>query len=132
MNDERTDVTTDECDTMARVRVRVSPTEVVEGRACWYPQMGGYVGRAVIVPGDGDSSCFAAYVWHNGEFPFTADSFGPDDTRWPAYIHHCDTGQFRRFADDVEAVFAAEDSGSPHPIRVPEIRPRFVMGSVDG
>lgn len=38
-----------------------------EGRALWFYQMGGYVGRAIAIP---DNSCINIYVWHNGEFPF--------------------------------------------------------------
>jgi hypothetical protein len=122
---ERVEVTGDECTMVARVRVRVSPTKVVDGWACWYPQMGGYVGKCVVVAGTGGSSCFEAYVWHDGEFPFGADSFGPEDTRWPAHIHLCDEDQFRGFADVVAAAFKAEESGCTAPLypeRVPRMR----------
>lgn len=62
--------------------------------ACWYPQMGGYVAKAVIAPHP--DGCFDAWVWHDGEFPF-------GDGRSPVRLHHCEVAQFRAFADDVEA-----------------------------
>lgn len=71
---------------------------IVDGRmAIWYPQMGGYVGKAWI-EGNGDpepGGCFKAYVWHDGEFPFDKD-------RVPARLHHCMTKQFIRFGQKVE------------------------------
>lgn len=64
--------------------------------ACWYPQMGGYVGRCVVRTtrfDDGDG-CFEAFVWHDGEFPF-------GDGANPARLHHCSPDQFTRFAEEV-------------------------------
>jgi hypothetical protein len=69
-----------------------------QGFACWYPQMGGYVARAVIIPA-GRDGCFDAWVWHDGEFPFRSP-------RIPVRLHHCEAAQFRAFADDVEAGLA--------------------------
>lgn len=64
--------------------------------AIWYPQMGGYVSRAVVAvfktPSDEDS-CFDVWVWHDGEFPFS--------DRNPAELHHCSPGQFMRFGEKV-------------------------------
>ncbi len=70
-----------------------------EGFACWYPQMGGYVGRCVVVlePTSGpppDEPCFTAYVWHDGEFPFTGES-----GRKPVVLHHCGADQFVDFGE---------------------------------
>ncbi len=73
------------------------------GYAMWYPQMGGYVGKAIIILDkkwtDGGhyrvGGCFEAYVWHDGEFPFS------EDDGQPAHIHHCDPEQFIRFGQDV-------------------------------
>lgn len=62
------------------------------GYACWYPQMGGYVGKCVIVLGP--SGCFSAYVWHDGEFPFEGSS--------PVNLHHCDPQQFIEFGELVK------------------------------
>jgi hypothetical protein len=60
--------------------------------ACWYPQMGGYVGKCVVT-GAGEG-CFDAYVWHDGEFPF---GDGPSPNR----LHHCHPGQFIAFGEAV-------------------------------
>jgi len=77
------------------------------GYAIWYPQMGGYVGKAVavfdkqwIVSGDShQGGCIDLYVWHDGEFPFSED-----DERKPAYIHHCDPEQFIRFGEALKEI----------------------------
>ena len=65
------------------------------GYAVWYPQMGGYCGKAVAVVDKkqqtGEGGCVECYIWHDGEFPFLGDD------RPPIHIHHCDPGQFIRF-----------------------------------
>lgn len=67
------------------------------GYAVWYPQMGGYVGRAVAIfdkqyrSGAAQGGCIDVLVWHDGEFPFGEN----DDT--PREIHHCDPEQFIEF-----------------------------------
>lgn len=66
------------------------------GWACWYPQMGGYVGRAVAVP-DG-AGCFDVLVWHDGEFPFSDAN--------PTELHHCDGSQFVEFGRFLEGLAA--------------------------
>lgn len=69
-------------------------------RAIWYPQMGGYVGRAVVrIDRRGASYCFEAYVWHDGEFPFD-----PHSDQAPAYVHHCSPDQFVKFGETVRAM----------------------------
>ena len=73
--------TTDQCTARARVG---------DGYACWYPQMGGYASRAVVVP-DGHG-CADVYVWHDGDFPF-------DDGSPPTELHHCDGRQFVDFGN---------------------------------
>ncbi len=79
--------------------------------AIWYPQMGGYVGRAVAVRqltnvGRSDEhACFDVYVWHDGEFPFSET----DGT--PRKIHHCVADQFVDFGEqllDWDATFYPE------------------------
>jgi hypothetical protein len=71
------------------------------GYAMWYPQMGGYVGRAVVVFTAGSSGdCFDAYVWHDGEFPFTGEGGSP------ALVHHCDPAQFVSFGQGVGGLIA--------------------------
>ncbi len=72
--------------------------------AAWYPQMGGYVGRAVICIGripnreDEEDSCFEAFVWHDGEWPFRGE-----DGDNPIHIHHCMASQFIEFGELVLA-----------------------------
>lgn len=75
-------------------------TEIEPGRfAIWYPQMGGYVGRAVIEEDDGG---FNAWVWHDGEFPF-------ENGFEPRMLHHCEAAQFVRFGRDVQALLGLEE-----------------------
>lgn len=59
--------------------------------ATWYPQMGGYGAKCLVRLEHG--GCFDAYVWHDGEWPFS----GETDGRSPVLIHHCQTEQFIRF-----------------------------------
>ena len=80
---------------------RVYETESKVGHAVWYPQMGGYVGKAVAVfdkqwyydgeTGVARGGCVDVYVWHDGEFPFDD---GP-----PAVLHYCDPAQFIEFGE---------------------------------
>ena len=63
--------------------------------ACWYPQMGGYVGRAIAIVDN--SGCIDVWVWHNGEFPFSGEYPRFDEDRSPVCIHHCDPEQFISF-----------------------------------
>lgn len=69
--------------------------------ACWYPQMGGYVGKCVITfhPGNESGTCFEAYVWHDGEFPFDDEAHYRGPVR---YIHHCMPSQFINFGQFVQ------------------------------
>jgi hypothetical protein len=75
--------------------------------ACWYPQMGGYSGKAVAV--SDDTGCVDLYVWHDGEFPFTGDDDGPAP---PVEVHHCDPEQFIQFGRQLTAFIDAAD-GQP-------------------
>lgn len=75
-----------------------------EHRAIWYPQMGGYVGRAVaVIPKsaalDGGDPCFDVHVWHDGEFPFGGSS--------PRELHHCAHEQFTRFGETIAGMMRA-------------------------
>ena len=93
--------TGDEC----TAKTKVYETDQAIGYAMWYPQMGGYVGKCIVVLDkqwtDGGhyrlGGCFEAYVWHDGEFPFSED-----DGVLPAHIHHCDPKQFVRFGEAVQ------------------------------
>ena len=84
-----------ECANHARI-------EMADGRAayaCWYPQMGGYVGKALVVADE----CVEVYVWHDGTFPFAGD----DPYRYnaqPAHLHHCDGAQFVAFGEFLKQV----------------------------
>ena len=75
--------------------------------AVWYPQIGGYVGRAWVsdagsqYPDGKPGSCFDAWVYHDGEFPFAED-----ETRSPAHLHHCAPEQFVEFGNAVAAHLA--------------------------
>jgi hypothetical protein len=82
--------------------VRVDLADGRTGYACWYPQMGGYGSTALIVfdePGDPES-CFTAYIWHDGEFPFEAVD------GQPAELHHCSASQFIEFGETVRRLAA--------------------------
>lgn len=75
----------------------------IEGRrgvALWWPQMGGYVGKAVIFA-DPDG-CADVLVWHDGEFPFDGTCPNCGDPRRPARIHVTDPEDWIRFGRDAE------------------------------
>lgn len=70
------------------------------GYAIWYPQMGGYVGHAVVLierplskypVGFGPGSCFDVLVWHDGDFPFR------EGLQNPCELHHSHPDQFIEF-----------------------------------
>lgn len=69
-------------------REKVDLNDGSTGWACWYLQMGGYVGKSVVVR---IGSCFEVYVWHDGQFPFGEGS--------PRQLHHCDGEQFVDFGN---------------------------------
>lgn len=77
--------TAEECRDHAAIPYQVGD-EARAAYACWYPQMGGYAGKAVAVP-DPDG-CVDVYVWHDGKFPFSRV------WRRPTRLHHCDPDQF--------------------------------------
>lgn len=81
--------TADECSQHARVPI----CEGLTGFACWYPQMGGYGSKCVVVfaTEDGPDGCFEAYVWHDGQFPFEEGE--------PRCVHHCRARQFVEFGE---------------------------------
>lgn len=81
-----------------------------EWLACWYPQMGGYVGKCVVLlhacggsggpdPDDG----FNVYVWHDGAFPFHPN----DSAREPIRLHHCSPDQFIEFGQLIKKAQSA-------------------------
>lgn len=107
--------TADQCSANARVE----DWNGEPAYACWYPQMGGYGSFAVVVPGpvrtanqgaEGAAGCFEAFVWHDGEFPFSGEDGG---TRRPVHLHHCDPVQFIEFGEWVAGLTeAVEETGS--------------------
>ena len=74
----------------------------IEGRrgvALWWPQMGGYAGKAVIFAGPhGDGADLL--VWHDGEFPFDGTCPRCGDDRRPARIYVTDPEDWARFGRD--------------------------------
>src|SRR4051812_22027623 len=94
--------TSDECSKRTAVEWVDNSGTVRKGFACWYPQMGGYVGKCVVELGDKVDDCFEAYVWHDGEFPFG------DDGSTPVCLHHCAAQQFINFGQHVLDRFTKE------------------------
>lgn len=85
--------TGDECNSGARV----ADYQGCPAYACWYPQMGGYCSKCVIVfepEKETYDYCFDAFVWHDGEFPFTESE--------PRQLHHCVPSQFVCFGNFVQ------------------------------
>lgn len=78
---------------MCTAGTRITMTDGRKGYATWYPQMGGYVGKAVVAIDN--SGHFDVWVWHNGDFPFSANHLGVEEN--PRKLHHCDAGQFIAF-----------------------------------
>lgn len=80
--------TSDEC----CLKQLVFENDIVEGYACWYPQMGGYVAKAIAIfdKDSNEDGCVDVLIWHNGEFPF-----GNDEQ--PRRLHHCLGEQFITF-----------------------------------
>ncbi len=77
---------------------KVFDNEDKVGYAVWYPQMGGYVGKAVAMfdkkwksfpNGSQIGGCIDVLIWHDGEFPFGGNN--------PREIHHCSPEQFIEF-----------------------------------
>jgi hypothetical protein len=89
--------TADECSDNALIE----ETETQVAYAIWYPQMGGYHGKAVVAffksPLDaerGQGKCFDALVWHSGTWPFHDGEPGRE-------LHHCNADQFVEFGEKV-------------------------------
>ena len=95
---EITEPSSEECS----AHQKVFEDDACVGYATWYPQMGGYVGKAVALLSKSASEeaggCFDVLVWHDGEF-----AFGDEDEK-PRRLHHCDPAQFIRFGTDVASL----------------------------
>ena len=83
---------------------KVFESELDIGYAIWYPQMGGYIAKAIVLldknwtdRGDGCriGGCFDMFIWHDSDFPFHNDEN-------PVEIHHCDPEQFIDFGKKVK------------------------------
>lgn len=90
--------TSEECDK----RDIVYDSEAKYGVASWYPQMGGYASRCVVVLDKEHSrsldgytlgGCIDIAIWHDGMFP-------TDDDRPSQWLHVCDPWQWVRFFHD--------------------------------
>jgi hypothetical protein len=86
---------------------QVFEDETKVGYAIWYPQMGGYIGKAVALfdkqwksypHGSSEGGCIDVFVWHNGEFPFSESECEPRE------IHHCDPEQFVEFGKSLTEI----------------------------
>jgi len=106
-SDDIPEPTSDQCNEHAEVFRR----DGMVGYAIWYPQMGGYSGKAVAVmceqwtendAGGRTGGCIDVFVWHDGEFPFDGES-GRD----PVRIHHCDPEQFIEFGQTLQRLNTA-------------------------
>jgi len=97
------DPTHEQCSTNAPITLDDGRT----GYAIWYPTMGGYVSHAIIVA---DGNCFEAWVWHDGDFPFSGEDGIREDVS-PRKLHHCDPEQFINFGRTVERLLG-EDAPS--------------------
>ena len=82
----------------------VFETEFRKGYAIWYPQMGGYIGKAIAMMDKsysvGEGGCVDVHVWHDGEFPFKGE--GESGGNLPTVIHHCSPGGFISFGQKLE------------------------------
>lgn len=99
--------TADQCS----ARAKVFEDDVTVGYAVWYPQMGGYVGKAVALfcrewredPNTGSrmGGCIDVLVWHDGEFPFGGEG---EDGRAPVRLHHCSPEGFVEFGEFLDEI----------------------------
>lgn len=93
-----------------------SYAEVDGGRAFWWPQMGGYVARAVARV---DKCHVEVWVWHDGQFPFSGDCTSCGWTREPVHIHMDDGFEWVALGTFLNRL---QDDAEPEPERPP--RPR--------
>jgi hypothetical protein len=90
--------TSDQCNAHARL-------PDMDGKAAfavWYPQMGGYCSKCIVLLDIANSPghigcCFDVWIWHDGAFPFSDD--GDPEGRSPVFLHHCGADQFVSFGE---------------------------------
>jgi hypothetical protein len=57
-------------------------------RACWFPSIGGYVGKALVIPSQVEGECCTeVWVWHNGQFPFSGQCPACSSECSPVLLH---------------------------------------------
>jgi hypothetical protein len=97
---EPSEPTAEQCSATASVPVPPG------GRACWYPSVGGYAGKAVAgVDEDGGVN---VWVWHDGQFPFRSlDDQDEEPPRSPVLLHHCIPVDFIQFGQSLEGLAGA-------------------------
>lgn len=103
MPDQVRQPTADECTNQVEIR----DGERLVGYACWYPTMGGYSGKAVIVP---DKGCVDVHVWHDGQFPFDGECQACSTPRQPVVLHHCNGGEYTQFGQLLGKVMGEHDA----------------------
>ena len=75
----------------------------------WFPQLGGYHAKMVILvmPTEEEyANCIDAYVWHNGDFPFSEEPGYPVN---PRELHICDAEQWIDFGKELYKIQYGED-----------------------
>jgi len=73
---------------------KMGEDEYTVAYALWFPQMGGYQGKAVArFNKNEEEPCIDLFVWHDGEFPF-----GDEDEK-PRFLHLCSAAQFVKFGE---------------------------------
>ena len=91
--------------------VKVFESDLQLGYAIWYPQMGGYAGKAVALidkgwklfkNGSANGGCLDVYIWHDGQFPFESDVSDA------IIIHHCNPAQFIDFGTTLKRLNDAQ------------------------
>ena len=83
------------------------------GFACWYPSMGGYAAKAIVLHEDDDCTeethgdCgIDVAIWHNGDFPFSGEF--TDVPSNPVVLHHCSAADFIHFGELVARLLGGE------------------------
>lgn len=77
--------------------------------ACYYPQTDGHSSKCVVkLLFDTGMGCFDAYIWHDGEFPYS-------DGKPPVELHHCDPEQFIRFGAFIKKKYKQERNNDDQP-----------------
>lgn len=90
--------TAQQCSDRAAIEVPGIPGHPgVPARAFWWPQMGGYHGRAVATIGD----CSELWLWHDGQFP-THDGGTPQQIHLDSYQDWIDTFTWLQEQYDIE------------------------------